>query len=298
MKRILVFSDPHWSLNSAINEKRWWPHRRGLNEISLKCWDWITRLDFEAVMLTAKKFGPYDQVLSLGDNVPGVGERGLCNNRAVREYRDFMRVVGHYFPGVPFTSAVGNHEAGYNHAVGLKRLLLRLVRMSPVEGAGINRLAIANCRNNVGENLQVIELDRWRIAVINTEIIRALHRGHSALELHKELIELAETQFSGLREVLKEAEPGSVILAGHDPAAFVKWVYPGVRKYANRIALTLTGHVHVRALEKVYRLHYPAKTMNLRVVPSTCRKLGKGLAGGFTILELGEELWYETLYVR
>ena len=305
MQRVLVIADPHYSTDSGLGDQKWDPNKKDLAQEFLDKWDIATQNGLRSALEAAKGYGPFDLVLSLGDNTPGHNERGIHTARAVEEYEKFRSVISEFFPEVPFKTALGNHELGYNYDTGAaSRLLLRAFNWMPVPGAGINSSSLYICEDYVGPDFQVIPFGDWRILVVNTEIIRESKSGRHESSFQAELEGQVLRQYSRILDVIYRADPGKLILAGHDPKVLAKEVYPLFKHYGRKPALTLAGHVHFRTMGLWHQIWRPG--LKLHVVPSTCRELGrlprikhKGFAGGFGLLEMGsEKIRYRTIYVR
>ena len=97
-KRILVFSDVHFSVRTKIGERRWYyPMERmlpgKLANLFLQYWDFETQRCFQKMLDRASRLKPFNFLIDLGDGTPGDSQRGLITEKTQQEYLRYRKFI-------------------------------------------------------------------------------------------------------------------------------------------------------------------------------------------------------------
>jgi len=287
---ILVFSDVHYSMDTRIEEARWWPPAERIlpEKIALK---YLQRIDgqtqkcFYAMLKQASSLASgsklFDCILELGDGTPGTNQRGIITQKAVEERLFYKKVIDNVFPGTKKKFLWGNHDTGfYSKSTAIISLNSQIGYMS--------KKSYDSAKKFIGSPWQSFKLGNFVFLLLNSEIIRASRSAVSPDRSFFKQQELKQEEF--IKDVLNNCSE-KIILAIHDPSK-LEFLLPILKNHKDRICLTLAGHYHALSQEQI-RSKFPwgEKINFTKIIPNTWggilerHKLFNG-KGGFAILEL------------
>lgn len=118
MHKVLLLSDVHYSVDSKVHERRWFPwvvsfiglFSSRLPVKFLSWWDNYSQQQFEKVAQHAQNSN-YELAVCLGDMTPGVNERGLVSKKAIKEARLARNSIDACADKMFYV--FGNHDLGY-----------------------------------------------------------------------------------------------------------------------------------------------------------------------------------------
>lgn len=244
---LIVFSDAHFSVDSRIEEERWFPpqcrwldaleHRAGIGENLVKrfleWWDRKTQQGVSELISRAAAYQTVQAIISCGDETPGTNESGLVTEKAREESQEFSKRIKRAFPGIPFLRCWGGHDLGYHHPTTSKLIGAR---------GGVTANSIQWAQTLISPSFQRLEIDPFTIILLNSEV----YYHHSCRDTGAAgiLRRMAEEQDTWLEETRKCA--GRILLFIHDPAPLPHIARCFGKNGCNKIAHSFCGHVHRR----------------------------------------------------
>jgi len=269
--RILLISDVHFSYESMESEQMWFPPHVTRMSTSAKArkylayWDRVVDQGYRKMLCRAQKQGPFDLVISLGDNTPGTNERGLLTEKAQQRWGIFLSLLRDSFPNTPMRFVWGGHEVGYLHHrpwflprfFSPERLMTGVAKKD-----GLTRESFQVVRTLVGPPWQEIKIAGVNIFLLNSEILHASRKsGTQGTRAFAEDQERQQADFLATRM----AQTETAIIAVHDATQLkhLSHLIP-----VEKVELTLAGHFHLPSLGELYSLLPQMWGWNLKVVPS------------------------------
>lgn len=241
MPRILIFSDPHYSTDSRIEERRWFPEATFLlNALSrrwaerfLHFWDRLSQRSF--ARFSEKVRGePYAAAVCLGDMTPGVNSSGLISEKARQEAIGFRQKLSELF-SCPLFFALGNHDLGYAMLVGQGRA-----------GASLTSLRTAQGTYNT-EPFYTATLGGKRCIFIASDIVM---NGKKLADLHAKQLAFLRRELAG---------HGKALLFFHSHRSLYQdELQHIVREQAGNIEAIVCGDTHSRRIGQVMSLFLPS----------------------------------------
>lgn len=285
---ILVFSDVHFSVNTKIEEARWYPPAERIlpERIALK---YLRRIDgqtqkcFYEMLSRASRLKLFDYIIDLGDGTPGTNQRGIITLKAVKERLLYQKIISEFFPETKRKFLWGNHDTGfYSKSTAILSFNSQIGYM--------DKKNYDLAEKFIGSPWQSFELGNFVFLLLNSEIIRASRASVSPDRSFFKEQEQKQEKF--IEDVLSNGS-GKIILAIHDPSK-LKFILPILENYKDRICLTLAGHYHALSQEQIRRRFPWGEKINFtKIIPNTWggilekHKLFNG-KGGFAILELSD----------
>lgn len=288
--RILLFADVHFSVNSEPEDERWFPPQVARMSSQrakefLSRWDEKVAEAYKRFLARAREFGPYDLIVSLGDNTPGDNERGMLTEKARKQWDMFRQKLEESFLSVGKKFVWGDHDVGYLYkpSRGFPRIGLE-------KDLGMTKGSFEIAQKMLGPPWQMLHLGGFTFLLLNSSIIRT-SRESPNLEIRDFFSKLVEEQNQFICQNLERTD--KAILAIHDVRQ-LQYLRNVLAPYlqGQKIVLTLGGHFHLRLLGKIYAMKPFLRRLNLKIVPSSLGSmvlygvLGKG---GFCILELPDQ---------
>jgi hypothetical protein len=290
---ILVFSDVHFSMDTKIEEARWWPPAERIlpEKIALK---YLRRIDgqtqkcFYEMLKQASALASglklFDHIIELGDGTPGTNQRGIITQKAAKERLLYQRIISEFFPKTKRKSLWGNHDTGfYSKNTAILSLNSQIGYMDKKSYDSAKRL--------IGPPWQSFELGNFVFLLLNSEIIRA---SRSSVSPDRSFFKEQESKQEKFIENVLSNGSKKIILAIHDPSK-LEFILPILENYQDRICLTLAGHYHTLSQEQIRRIFPWGERINFtKIIPNTWggilekHKLFNG-KGGFAILELSDD---------
>ena len=294
--RILLFSDPHYSVDSRIEEEKWFPPictwlekiqkkfklQTNLVEKFLSFWDRLTQKKTELIFEEAKKHGPYDFIIGLGGYTPGTNESGMITKKSVEQFMIFKKLFHKYFPLTLSLFVWGDHDAGYKFDVSGKTGM-----KIGTETGGISVESVMSAKILIGMPYGTSIMNNARFIYLSTNLIRNVDKNSS-----DELKILAEKQMEYvIHELLEARSDYLTFLLLHDPTALKLNGQIMDAIEANGNVIIFHGHMHAGFSAFIARIFYPfyqhlCKRFETYIVPAPWGMFGIG--GGFLIADLKE----------
>jgi hypothetical protein len=290
ISRGLLYSDVHLSIDSTIEQERWYPPIcTALQKIEgslflpnnlvgrfLAAFDRVTRESLENLLRTSYKQGPYDYAVGFGDYVAGDNESGMVNGSA-NDYAFFKSRFDSFFGNLLSLRVWGDHCAGYRFDVS-KRVGVKI----GTEKGGISFKSVGVARSLIGEPFGIRIFPGATFVYMSTNLLRNVNA-----ESEEELQELKKQQLDFLKTTLNLS--GSIFLCMHDPTALpldkelVKLLYDCQKN----IRGIIHGHMHSKYARGIVLLTYPfyeklCRDFSVELVPSPSGMFGAG--SGFKVL--------------
>lgn len=292
----LVLSDTHFSFNSKLSQKKWFP---GLLSLLTKLGPWgrrkvdlylagidsRTQRQLELVLAKVKaQYPDITTIIHCGDVVAGSNESGICNEASIREFELYEKTVKSYFPNAKKLYGWGNHDIGYHEATKLGRLFSKRI-------GGVSHKSLANGKRLLGKPFFAEKLGPWTLVFISTELSRIRPQTHDH-EVAGVIRELGEQQKVMLTNEL--ASRDKLIVIGHDPFVLCKKILPILN--SRQIHHVFAGHVHNQKFTRLLRMRFrTARDGHLQIIPSTWSGPLNG-KGGYGLFDSNSgELKVETL---
>jgi len=285
----LLFSDPHFSIDSKKYEEKWFPPLcnimpKRMTEKFLHFWDSLTQNAFEKMLKKSKNYGAFDLIIGCGDYTPGVFESGMVTNNAIWQYKAFNELLCRFFENTPRILVWGDHDVGYKFDVsgniGIK---------IGTEAGGMSVLSVRRAEKFIGPAFGMLELGMKRIVYISTNLIRNVNN-FSDIYLQN----LKERQEEFVAERLEIAKENEIIFLLHDPTAIN--INEGIglllATHASKVHVLLHGHMHAKWVALMMRLVYNpyrqlCKLFPTYVVPAPWGMMGIGR--GFGIMDIFDD---------
>lgn len=285
--KILLFSDPHFSINSEKGEEKWFPpvcdffdkinHSGRLTAKFLRFWDNVTQKAFKKVIKKALNNGPYDLVIGLGDYTPGTNESGMITEKAREQYVLFESSLGRI--GAKKLLVWGDHDAGYKFDVS-GRMGIKI----GTEEGGISPESVEAATRLIGPPFGCFFVSGVKFVFISTNLVRNVDK-----KSPKELQMLKLEQENFLAKTLCGSKK-NVFLLLHDPTALGK--NTAVRKIIDsnreKIEAIFHGHFHAEFSRFFAKLSPVCrdlcKNYETILVPATWGFMGIG--GGFITMDI------------
>ena len=301
MKKILFFSDPHYSVNSEIEEEKWFPPicawlekiqkkfklQANLVEKFLSFWDKLTQKKTELMFEKAFQSGPYDFIIGLGDYTPGTNESGMITEKSVEQFSAFNESFRSYFPLTKRLLVWGDHDVGYKFDVSGKTGI-----KIGSESGGVSIKSVIRAQMFIGKMYGTEIINGARFIYLSTNLIRNVGENSS-----NELKILANSQMEYVVHELLESRPNYItFLLVHDPTALKLNGQIMNALEANGNAVIIHGHMHAGFSAFMTKLFYSfyrnlCKRFKVYVAPAPWGMFGVG--GGFFILYLFEDGSYK-----
>lgn len=217
---------------------------------------------------TSRLFDSIKIVVDMGDGIVDISygsfSVGLGNDKAMNLWLEYNKRVVEAFEkrGIKVYSLVGNHDLGYQSFIG------KIIRLGNW-GKGLTRKSFERGREVIGkgETWKKFEHKGCTFVLLDSEVIRALRTLSSILPEERNYFgEQVEEQKVFLEESLKKAT-GKVILVIHDPW-MLKFLWPVICPYQDKIQLTLAGHLHSATSGRVLRFKSIFRKLSLKVIPA------------------------------
>lgn len=286
----LLFSDPHYSVDSKRSEEKWFPPlcnimTQGMTQKFLRFWDNVTQNAFKRMLQkSVELYGVFDLVIGCGDYTPGVFESGMITNSAIKQYKEFEAVL---YDSVGYALRVlvwGDHDTGYKFDVsgntGIK---------IGTESGGMSALSAKRAENYIGPAFGVLDLGVKKIVHISTNLIRNVNNCSD-----RYLQDLQKNQEEFVAEALQSAGEEEIIFLLHDPTAIDinRGIGLLLATHSSKIHLLMHGHMHARWFARVMRTVYSpyrrlCKLFPTHVIPASWGMMGIGK--GFGIMDVFDD---------
>lgn len=285
--KILLFADPHRSVDSKIEEEKWFPpicnflmkigNPFGLLEKFLSFWDRTTQYAFNRVLIEAERIGPYDLAIGLGDYTPGTNESGLVTPKSRLEFSEFDKILSKYIHCIR-KLVWGDHDNGYKFGVNIGS-----------KNGGLTEESVKWASEMLGQPFGVFTIgEGTKFIYVATNLVRNVN-GKSSEKLR--LLKAEQEIF--LAEALNSAREKMVFVLMHDPTALV--CESATRKildsHAGKITAVIHGHLHAEFSAWITRIFSPVyrglcRKYKMILVPASWGMMGIG--GGFKVLNIHE----------
>lgn len=287
-KRILTFTDAHFSVDTKIEEARWWPPAERIlpEKIAnkyLQRIDSLTQECFYEMLSQASKLKPFDCIIGFGDGTPGTNQRGIITDKAMKERLRYREIIDEFFPKTEKRFLWGNHDTGfYSKSTSIFSLGSQIGYM--------DKKSYNLAEKIIGPPWGSFRLDNFVFLLLNSEIIRASRRKKPVLP-DRSFFNGQEKEQERFVEDVLNSSTDQVILAIHNPSK-LKFLSSVLEKHKDRICLTLAGHYHIlfsrREKEREIRRELP--WIKLEIIPNTWGGISEnnrlfGGKGGFAVLE-------------
>ncbi|MCD6150011.1 metallophosphoesterase [bacterium] len=293
--RILLFADSHFSVDSKIEEEKWFPPICSLlSRFSdkmvgkfLKHWDEVTQKRFIKIVRNAYNHGPYNYMLGLGDYTPGANESGMLTPKTIKQYREFENILNR-FPDIPRLLIWGDHDVGYRFDVSGKTG----VKIGTEQG-GVSVASVEAAEKLIGPPFGEMDIGPAKFIYFSTNLVRNVDEGSNPF-----LKDLKAKQESYVANALWKSQSRLNFLLLHDPTAILPRT--AIRKiidsHHRKITAIVHGHLHAEFSAKLTRAFYKpfrqfCKMYKLILVPAPWGMFGIG--GGFLILNLFDDGSYQ-----
>jgi|GEM_PF-2151668 len=282
--RILLFSDPHYSKDSLLEEEKWFPPVCAfLKKIQLvflvkkflRFWDRMTQEAFVKMLLEVKKKSPFDFAIGLGDYTPGANESGMLTKKTFKQYRDFKNIFDKY---VKCDKALvwGDHDAGYRFSAG---------KVLGTERGGLSVKSVKSATELIGLPFGSVEVGPVKFIYISTNLVRNVDENS-----HPILRDLKVEQESFLAKELNWSGRSPVFIFAHDPTALGKET--AMRKiidsHRKKVTAIVHGHLHAEFSRRLAMLSSVygglCQEYETILVPASWGMMGIGR--GFKILNI------------
>jgi len=293
--RILLFSDPHFSVDSKIEEEKWFPPICSLLsrfsdkmvERFLRFWDNITQKAFVKMLKVSKHYAPYNFVVGLGDYTPGANESGMLTFKTVEQYRKFENILNS-FPDIPRLLVWGDHDVGYCFNVSGKTG----IKIGTEQG-GVSVASVKAAEKLIGPPFGEMDIGPAKFIYLSTNLVRNVGESSDAF-----LRELKAEQESRIADMLWKSQSRLNFLLLHDPTA----ILPGttmreiIDSHSGKITAIVHGHLHAGFSARLTRVFYKpyqclCEKYEVILVPAPWGMFGVG--GGFLILNLFDDGSYQ-----
>jgi hypothetical protein len=301
--RILLFSDPHFSVDSRIEEESWFPpicnllqkiDRRlhleaSLVEKFLKFWDRITQKNMRLFLKKASLLGPYDYIFGLGDYTPGTNESGMVTEKSIGQFKTFLRLLKDYFWDSPLFLTWGDHDVGYRFNVSKKTG----VKIGSETG-GISLKSVLVADKLLNKAWGSLKIGKAKVIALSTNLIRASDDKDELLR------RMSDLQRKAVVYSLMEADDSDpIFLFLHDPTALhPDSVIMDAMRYISKKKkiIIIHGHMHAEYSAFLTRLFYKpyrklCKKFETILVPAPWGMFGIGK--GFKVLNLFDDGSYQ-----
>lgn len=292
--KILLFSDPHRSVNSKDYEEKWFPpicsflskiekkyfFPSNLTKKFLNFWDRTTQQSFRHMLEIAKAFQPFEYVFGTGDYTPGSNESGMLTDAAVNQYKEFEKDLNFHIVCKKLL-AWGDHDVGYRFNVS-KKTGIKI----GTEKGGISTESVKVVTRLIGPPYGILKIHSSLFIYIATNLIRNVDK-----DSPKELRDLKEKQESFLAEALHDSQVENNFLFLHDPTSLL--LNTAVRKiidfHRRKISVIFHGHLHAEYSARLTRLVHSSyrnlcKNYRVELIPASWGMMGIGK--GFCVLKL------------
>ncbi|MEK7664962.1 MAG: metallophosphoesterase [Patescibacteria group bacterium] len=266
----MLFSDTHFSLASEPEDKVWWPFLVSkmptkISKAYLATWDKRASSAYKNMLRDAKNLGPYDLIISLGDNIHGTNERGMVNKKARFTWNIFCQHLENSFSLVPKKFVWGGHDVGFfNRFVKILSQFKLGWLLGAQNKSGMTKEAFKLARETMGPPWQSFILERFTFLLLNSEVIRASFDAPD-LETKDFATRMIDEQFQFISDNLKPADKAIIVI--HDPNV-IRHLRNVIGSNAKKVALTLAGHFHLPLIGKIFGLQPFLRKLNFKVVPS------------------------------
>ncbi len=284
--KVLLFSDPHFSVDSKKYEQKWFPPLcdimpKWMTIKFLKFWDNMTQRAFKKALLSYDGYGPFDLVIGCGDYTPGTNEMGMITDEAVKQYEQFQKSFYTTLGYAPSILVWGDHDVGYKFEVSGKTG----VKIG-TESGGMSVLSVHRAQDLIGPAFGELDLGVKKIVYISTNLIRNVDNTSDSY-----LQNLKCQQEDFVEEILVNARDREIIFFLHDPTAlnFYEGVGESLLTHSKKIDTLLHGHMHARWNAQLMRVVYKpyrqlCKMFPVYVIPATWGMMGIGK--GFGVMEI------------
>ncbi|MDP3244211.1 MAG: hypothetical protein Q8M83_00965 [bacterium] len=264
-------TDMHRSYSSRPEQQRWWPKHIANWPLErqmayLNYWDKLTTKAFDLLLDQAKARGPYDFLLSLGDNTSGDDESGLLTPEAQGQFQNTQSILRDNFSGSKMLFAQGGHDCGYNRARNLETVSQGFKKANEL----------------LGPSWQSVKIGEFTLIILNSEKLLAVARYPEPIRRN-----LMMGQINFLASELQQTN-GNIIMAIHNPAA-LNLLGSTLKYNCQKIVLTLAGHLHLKFFNYPFYLVPLYRYIRTRIVPSPwglATPWGAIGTGGFCVLVL------------
>jgi len=286
----LLFSDPHFSVNSEEREEKWFPPLCSLmpnwmTKGFLHFWDNLTQNAFKKMLAKSiEYYGVFDLVVGCGDYTPGSNESGMITQPSLSQYNQFDEVLYKAVGYAPKVLVWGDHDTGYRFNVS-SNMGIKI----GTELGGVNSLSIHRAENYIGSAFGMLDLGVKKIVHISTNLIRNVDNSSDTY-----LYDLQEQQEVFIANVLENAQEDEIVFLLHDPTAIDTNDGIGLllATHVSKIHVLLHGHMHARWFARVMRVVYNpyrhlCKLFPTHVIPASWGMMGVGK--GFGIMDIFDD---------
>ena len=290
--KILLFSDPHYSTNSLIEEEKWFPPvcsilPNFLAKKFLQFWDKMTQGAFIKMLNKAKR-ETYDLAIGLGDYTPGANESGMITDKSIGQFNSFKRILDQMISCHKIL-VWGDHDAGYRFEVSKKTG----VKIGTEQG-GMSDLSAENAGKLLGSPFYDFEMGPAKFFHISTNLIKNVDENDSNY-----LQILKKNQVWYLDSCLERSITNLNFVLLHDPTALTpeSEIRKVLDKHKKKITAIIHGHLHAEFARKLTMLSPVSRDLcqNFKtvLVPASWGMMGIG--AGYKVLEIDRNEYFKII---